>query len=607
MNIKTSDSGAVTERWFSMLGDIKKITVITGAGSPIYGSGAIAGVINIETFNADDKQGLEIGAKLGAGEQFGMAEISYATEIFDNSKLYFYYGVDKYSGADEDKAPLQFAFDYNGPYLWNSNIVAPADEPYPYATTNDAASLNHQLRHKVHLQLQNENYLIWARYTNSSLENALEQKMFQWLSNNNAYKYQHSGTQNQQFTLFGEYKTKPAQDLLINYNLSYQRSSLYTHLLASKSSLGLKAWREDNFVAKIYGNYNYNNDNLFAFGSEFTYNWLGQDSEIGFKEYSYINKNLNDKEWNTNQLSFFGEYQKHFNSKLTMFVGARADKHSYLEWIYSPRISFVYNINSEDIFKLNWNHSNRYSDEADLYLNHLSQEQTNQIEEIDSLEFIYTKYLSNLQIELSTFYNKHKIIAYDSTLQQTANLGKVYSYGGELQINYQYDKFLFNFSHSFTKLQNFTLNNPNTATQSISAMPYGFGDDFANYNTNITKIRLNYNFTPQLKWINSLRIFWDLQGGEDMANYNISLQNSAPDLYKLPYYEDGHTEAFQESIYYNTSLLWDLNKKTSIGIYGYNLLGIFNKRYNKRNFYHYTSQYREMAPSLAFGLKYKFD
>jgi iron complex outermembrane receptor protein len=426
MNIKTSDSGAVTERWFSMLGDIKKITVITGAGSPIYGSGAIAGVINIETFNADDKQGLEIGAKLGAGEQFGMAEISYATEIFDNSKLYFYYGVDKYSGADEDKAPLQFAFDYDGLHSWNSDIVAPADEPYPYATTNDAASLNHQLRHKVHLQLQNDNYLIWARYTNSSLESPLEQKMFQWFSKKKANNYQHTGTQNQQFTLFGEYKTKPAQELSINYNLSYQRSSLYTHLLSSKSSLGLKAWRDDNFIAKIYGNYNYNDDNLFAFGSEFTYNWLGRDSEIGFKEYSYINKNLNAKEWNTKQLSFFGEYQKHFNSKLTMFVGARADKHSYLEWIYSPRISFVYNTNNEDIFKLCWNHSNRYSDEADLYLDYLSQETANEVEAIDSIEFIYAKYLSDLKIELSSFYNKHEIIAYDSTLQQTTNLGRVY-------------------------------------------------------------------------------------------------------------------------------------------------------------------------------------
>ena len=607
MNIKTSDGGAVTERWFSMLGDIKKITVITGPGSPIYGSGAIAGVINIETFSGEDKQGVEVAGKLGTGERFGMAEISYADEIFDDSRLYFYYGVDKYNGAKEDKAPMKFAFDYSAPHAWNNYIVAPADEPYPYATTNDTAALDHQLRHKVHLQLQNNNYLIWARFTKSSLESPVEQKMFQWLTVVNVDRYQNTGTENQQLTLFAEYKDKPTQNLYINYDLSYQSSSVYSRHIPNLTSTGLKAWREDNIIAKIDAKYDYDDDNLFAFGSEYTYNWLGKSSQIGFDDFSYINRDLNNTEWNTQQLSFFGEYQRHFNSDLTMFAGMRVDKHSYLEWIYSPRISFVYNLNNEDVFKLSWNRSNRYSDEAELYLANLSNSTQNNIEEIDTVEFIYAKYLSNLKIELSTFFNKHEVIAYNASLQKTEDLGKVYSYGGELQINYQIKKFLFNFSHSYTKLKEFTLSDPNTPIQNISAMPYGYGDDFANWNTNITKIRLNYNFRKHLKWINSLRIFWGLQGGEDMANYNISLGNTAPDLYKLPYYDAGHTSAFKESIYYNTSLLWDINKKTSIGLYGYNLLGIFNQKYNKRNFYQYTSQYREMAPSLAFGIKYKLN
>ena len=607
MNIKTSDSGAVTERWFSMLGDIKKITVITGPGSPIYGSGAIAGVINIETFNGEDKQGLEVAGKVGSGEDFGMAEISYADKIFDDSRFYFYYGVDKYNGAQEEDAPMKFAFDYNGPYWWNSDIKATADEPYPYTTTNDAASLDHQLRHKVHLQLQNDNYLVWARFTRSSLESPVEQKMFQWLTLNNASKYQNTGTENQQLTLFAEYKQRPIRNLSINYDLSYQRSSLYSRHIPDTTSIGLKAWREDNLVAKIDAKYNYDDDNLFAFGSEYTYNWLGKDSDIEFNDFSYINRELNSTQWNTSQLSLFGEYQKRFNNDLTMFAGIRADKHSYLRWIYSPRLSFVYNLNNEDVFKLSMNRSNRYSDEAELYLDHLSSNTHGDVEEIDTIEFIYAKYLSNLKIELSTFYNEQEIIAYNASLDRTADLGKVYSYGGELQLNYQVRSLLFNVSHSYTQLKELRLADTTTTNQNISAMPYGFGHDFANWNTNITKVRLNYSFTKKLKWINSLRVFWGLEGGEDMANYNKSLENSAPDLYKLPYYEDGHTSAFQESIYYNTSLLWDINKKTSIGFYGYNLLGLFKQEYNKRNFYQYTSQYREMAPSLACGIQYKLD
>ncbi len=607
MNIRTSDSGAVTERWLSMLGDIRRVTVITGPGSPIYGSGAIAGVIKIETFSGEESRGFEVGGKAGTGENFAMAELSYAGEMFGDSRFYLYYGVDRYYGANEDKAPMQFAFDYNGPYWWNSDIVAPADEPYPYATTNDAASLDHQLRHKVHLQLQNDNLLLWARFTRSSLESPAEQKMFQWLTVKNADRYRHTGTENQQLTLFGEYRSRPAKDLFVDYDLSYQRSSLYSRQIPDATSLGLKAWREDNFVAKINARYTYDDDNLFAFGSEYTHNWLGKSSEIGFTDFSYINKDLNSTEWGTDQLSFFGEYQKHFDGAFTVFAGIRADRHSYLDWIYSPRISLVCNLDNEDVFKLSWSRSNRYSDEAELYLDHLHHEAKEDVEEIDTLEFIYTKYLSDWKIELSTFYNEHEVIAYNASRMRTTDLGKIHSYGGELRVHYQTDRYLFDFSHSYTKLKEFTLSDPDTEIQNISAMPYGFGDDFANWNTHITKVRFDWQLTKRLKWINSLRVFWGLPGGRDMANYNKSLANKPPELYKLPYYQGGHTGAFEESVYYNTSLLWDVDERTSVGLYGYNLAGIFNRKYNKRNFYQYTSQYRLTAPSLAFGIRYKFN
>jgi len=607
MNMKTSDGGAVTERWFSMLGDIKKVTVIIGPGSPIYGAGAIAGVINIETFNGYEKKGVEVTGKVGAVEKFTMAQVSYAQTIFDNSKLYCYYGVDRYSGADESDAPLKFAFDYNGPYSWNETIRAQADKPYPYQTTNDGASLNHELRHKAHLQINSPNFLLWARFTRSSLENPTEQKIFQWISENNKDTYQDTGTQNQQFTLYGEYIHKINSDFSINTNLSYQKSSLYSNYKGNSFVLGSKAWGEDNIMAKVNVKYNYDDNNLFAFGGEYIYNRLGKSSEIGFTQYSYINKDLNDTQWNTSTISFFGEYQKHFTKDLTMFAGARVDKHNYLKYIYSPRISFIYNLKNQNVFKLNWNRSNRYSDETDLYLDYISDKALNDIEKIDTLEFIYAKYLQNSKLELSVFYNKQEVIAYNASLAETTTLGDINFYGGELQLSYKTEKFLFNLSHSYTKLKDFTQEDSQTTIQNISASVYGFGDDFANSYQNTTKLRLNYQLNSQLKWINSLRVFWKLQGSEDMANYNISLENTPPDLYKLPYYEDDHTRAFQESIYYNTSLVWNMNKKTTITLYGYNLLGIFDQAYNKRNFYHYTSQYREVAPSASISMQYKLN
>ena len=76
------------------------------------------------------------------------------------------------------------------------------------------------------------------------------------------------------------------------------------------------------------------------------------------------------------------------------------------------------------------------------------------------------------------------------------------------QLNYIYKEKLFlNISHSFTKLHNFKLNDPNIKRQNISASVYGYGDDFSNWNNNITKIRADYKINKNLKWVNSLRIY----------------------------------------------------------------------------------------------------
>jgi len=603
MNIKTSDGGAVTEQWFSMLDDIKKVTVITGPGSPIYGAGAIAGVISIETFDGSQQEGLRVATKGGIGERFGMASVSYASKVFDNMQLYSYYGVDKSSGATNEDAPLKFAFDYSNDY----KIKAPADEMYPIAVANDGASFKHSYRHKAHIQLQGEHTLFWARFTRSSSENPTEQKMFWWMSEKNKIKFYDTGTENQQLTFFGEYRQHLRPNFFIHYNLSYQTSSLYSQYIHTvDSTRGLKAWREDNAVAKITATYNYDEDNIFAFGGEYTHDWFGKKSDIGFDEYSRISQDLEKTKWQTNQYAFFGEYQKQWSDRVLMFADFRADKHSYIDWIYSPRVSFIYNIDNTDIFKLNWNRSNRYSDAADLYMDQLQSNAKDDVEEIDVIELSYRKNFTKSFIDLKTFYNEHEVIAFDLTQKEVAPLGRVYSYGGEMEFNYKDRSLFFNIAHSYTKLSKFDLENEQTTIQNVSAMPYGYGDDFASWPKHITKIRFNYNINQNLKWVNSLRVFWNFKGAKDMADYN-KATNSKPDTFKAPYYDDGHTRVFEESVYYNTSLIWDVDKKMQIGLYGYNLLGLFNEDLNKRNFFYYTSQYRDMAPSLALSLTYKLN
>jgi len=603
MNIKTTDGGAVTERWFSTLGDIESIKVITGAGSAIYGSGAIAGVISIETFSGKTRDGIHVSSKVGAGEEFYNTEFSYGSTIKDDMHLYFYYGLSKNIGASNDKAPMKFAFNYKN----ISNIVAPADKKYIYNNTNDYGSLGNNLQHKFHFQIDSDDFLFWARFTKTSLSTPTIQQMFYWLNKKTINKYKDTGNENQQITLFAQKKQRVTSNLDITYQLSYLRSDMNINFFEPNGpNGGDKFFGEDNLMAKILANYEINQKNQLAIGVEYNYNWLGRKSTLSSYNYSRTGVLLANTRWNSDLISLFGEYQTNFMKNLTMFMGIRVDKHKYSNVMYSPRLDFIYNNNNKDIVKLGFNKSSRHSDEAVMYMIYQDKHTFDDVEEIDTVELSYTRYLDNYNLNISTFHNNHNLRSWNNSKKITQNIGNIKSYGVEVELRYQKDNVDFDISHSYTKLYSFILKDKSIQMQNVSASVYGYGNDFANWNNHITKMRFNYHINKKLKWTNSLRVFWGMKGAKDMANYNKNLNLSSVKRYILPYYDDGHTTAFGESVYLNTAFIYNLSKQMVLSLNAYNVLGLIDEDYNKRNFFQTTSQYRDTAPSLSVGLEYKF-
>ena len=603
MNIKTTDGGADTERWFSTLGDIDNIKVITGSGSAIYGSGAIAGVISIETFSGKTRDGVHVSSKVGIGQEFYNTEVSYGTTIKDDIHLYLYYGISKNNGADNDDAPMKFAFNYKNV----SNTVIPADTRYIYNNINDYGSLGGDLEHKVHFQLDSDDFLFWARFTKTSLATPTTQQMYYWESPKNIGKYQDTGTKNQQITLFAQKKQKVSSDLDITYQLSYLRSDMSINFFEDGDvNGGDKFFGEDNLMVKVLANYEINQKNQLAIGAEYNYNWFGRKSELSSYDYSKTGVLPDNTKWSSDLISFFGEYQTNFTKNLTMFIGVRVDTHKYSPTMYSPRIDFIYNNNNEDIVKLGFNRSSRHSDEAVMYEVYENEHTFDDVEEIDTVELSYTKYFNNYMFNLATYHNNHNLLSWNNTKKITENIGNVKSYGLEVEFSYKRDDLEFYISHSYTKMYNFSLKDSSIIMQNVSASAYGYGNDFANWNDHITKVRFNYHINKKLKWTNSLRIFWGMDGAQDMADYNKDLNLPLYEQYILPYYDDGHTTAFGESIYLNTAFIYNVTKQMVLSLNAYNILGLINEDYNKRNFFQTTSQYRDMAPSLSVGLEYKF-
>jgi iron complex outermembrane receptor protein len=604
MNVKASDGGAITERWFSTLGDIKKITVINGPGSAIYGSGAIAGVISIETFSGKDREGLYASTKVGYNDEFYNLELSYGSEISKNLFMYIYYGVDLAKGASEEDSAHKFAFAMDD---WkHENWHLPADTNFLFKTTNDNSSFEKNLRHKLHFQLESDNFTLWARLTKSSLSTPTVQDLYRFTIPRNLSKIQDTGSQNQQITVFSEYKQKIAQDLILAYTLSYMRSDIFINYYAKNLFVNSdRSWGEDNIIAKLLLNYKINTANQIAFGSEYNYNRFGRKADIGNADISRINNIKPNTEWSSDILSFFGEYQTKVTNNILFFIGGRVDKHKYTPWSSSPRVNLVYKLTPRDIFKFNLSRSIRYSDDADLYAHKLKKEDYADYEKVDTVEFQYTRYSKHLKLSCTVFAKDHDVVAYNGSAKLIENIGNIKFYGGEFELSYQAKKISFSASHSYLKQSNFSLKDKNTIRQNISASPYGYGNDLANWNNHITKIRFNYDFSSKLQWTNSLRVYWGIPGAQDMADYN-KVTNTNTKKYSMAYYDEGHTRAFEESIFLNTALIYNYNKNTTFTLHGYNLLGLIDEDNNKRNFFQRTSHYRDQAPAIAIGLKYKY-
>jgi outer membrane receptor for ferrienterochelin and colicin len=607
MNITSSDAGVVTERWFTLLGDIRRITVINGPGSAVYGAGAIAGVISIETFDGSEHEGVDVTLQGGLGEDFGALQMRYGYTFEDGSSVFGYYGIDSYRGADEEDAPHKLAFDLvNRPWLESESIAIKADERIPFATTNDNASFQDKIRHKLHLQYKGENFELWTRYTKSGLAIPTLQGYYRALD---PEKLRNTGTINQQWTTVGKYSWQLSE----NWDLEGMASYMVSDMLIDIAQDGKtnKNWKEEELNGKLLAHYSPEDErDSIAVGIEYRYTHFGEKSNLGDEPESLITGGIPaGTTWHSNMFSIFGEYQKHFASDWTIFAGLRMDKHTYTDWMISPRLSAVYVQDASKVFKLTYNRSVRHSDDADLYKHYQTEGEVGDLETIDNIEFIVDYDYSKMwHMSFSTYYNHHRVVAYNDAIKETGRIGILDFYGLEGIIHYHRGNMDLILSHNYTKQLDFKLNDPETLRQNISASVKGYGNDLANWPNHITKLNMTYKINPQITWNSSLRIYWGLPGAIDMAHYNMdNFSDEKANIYlRLPLYSDSE-RAFEESIFFNTSVTYRYSDAMTFALYGYDLIGLFDQSYNKRNYFQRTSHYRETAPSLSVRMTYHFD
>lgn len=597
--------GAVSERDLVLLRDIHHIDIVRGPGSAMYGPGAVSMVINIITHNAETFQGTEVTGRLGAIEEFYSGEVKHGRKFKDGDGGYFaYFGVAEYDGADKHDAPQIFAGDTGGfmHNIWGAPSYLPvqeAGEPYlDPSINNDGETWRGLPPIKIYAELTKGNWDVWGRYTRGGQQFVWDPRMLTSSAIVSGSWGEHipliqSGTGYQQATGYIGYNREFNERTNLEASFSYDMFDFERF----QSNNITDAYREDKYISKAIIRHDINKKHKIAFGAEILHGEYGYESPGWPAGVGATNSKITAMpRWSTNMFSFMGEHQWAVCDKVTTFLGARLDDHTYSKIMFSPRAAIVVTPTKKDTLKVMWARSVRANFEEEMRSQVMAGSSDDGNPEIlDSIEFRWErKHNKNLDLAISVFrhYNLELISYNPGEGGGNIPLGTQKEWGIEVEALYHTDRTRLAISHGYTKLYDYNTGAADTYT---TANPYGYGDDLAQWSNHITKITAQRKLNDRWTLDGSLRIYWGFPGMEDMDDY----QNTASCPWKCIYYEQGWEKAYRGNYYLNLGLQYQPNKNLTFRVDGYNLLGVFNHDLNKRNYYAGYGDYRCHAAAVG--------
>ena len=544
-----------------------------------------------------------------------MLDISNSFNI-KGQKLYLYYGFSQQSGAKDQDSPY-----YSGSSFQSSKAQVIAGEPLSFSINNDHKS--NLVKHKFHLQWHNESWQTWLRYTRGG-EEENRQKIFAhdaiFNSNYGANRgvtfatslqdIAPSETQYQQLTASIKYHQAINHSWHLNSLLSFDTTDggrLPTGYRASISQDDYLIQREDEVL--FHQLFNYKRMPLkLALGFEYAAEYFGRDSWGTSEHPASLPRNRPvEHSWHTQRFTLLSEFQYQMNEHLLLIIGARSDKHTYSNKLNTGRTGLVYDFLNRQTFKLMANRAIRRTFDDQLRFDYLTDGDLSANETSDSLELRYENFQNhNLFWGASIFRNRRDVVDFERSAVETRQLGELNSWGAEIELNYQAHPWQITGSHGYVKLLALSLLDPNFST-SLSAQPYGYGDDLAGWSNHISKLTLGYALTDQWRFDSSIQVYWGFAGNKAMADvFAQRLTDNPNSIIALENIrDDGEDGADEKNIYLNLSTQYRQAPFVA-RLNFHHLLGFFDHKLNKRNYLARASDYRTEAASISIDLSYTF-
>lgn len=583
--------GAESERDLPLLGDLRSVTLVHGPASATYGAGALAGVINLETHTGLTFEGADAQIRHGFEERFSALETRIGQKFTEDSGLFLYAGI-----ADQDGAKQE-----DSPYVFGRSFSTPGD--MPDVTSGEAVSfevpnlhdMGDRLKLKFHASYVNGPTEIWARYTQGG--GIVRPQRTNLLSGDLEAAARGRRSLNQQFTLATKYKRDLSEFFNLETFLSYGEYEYRLWLYDLYPDSDDRKERELN--GRLIGTWTPTVDQSTALGLEYSRMWF-DGAPVGYGPAPGVAPASDN--WQTDSVSLLAEHQWHMSDKWTSFASARADKHSYTDWLFSPRLALIYKPDPNDTLKVIAARALRRNGDGELRQEFVQTDEHGTTESLDSLEFRYDRQGdARWKFGLGLFAQRNDAIGFSASLNHSVALGSFTMWGIEPELSYRTDNTRLTLSHGYTKLISADLETSDTI-QGITAEPYGYGDDLANWANHITKIALIHDFDKSWSANTSVRAYWGFPGAEALADWNDS--RSTP--LSLALDDPGYDEAYGPSVYWNAGVEYRPYENLTLRADAFNILGWFDETLNKRTYYFRGSAYSVEAPAASLSVRFKF-
>ena len=155
------------------ISDIERIEVVRGPGSVTYGAGAISGVINLITRNAESIDGVRVGIDYNDIYQGKGLQFSYGNQWNDSS--FFFHGSVQHTDGVEDPKIFQSLRNGQIGYKGDTTVFS-GNDGNPVQNYYGDFDSRPQLKLFADYNLDEE-WRFWSRYTNSGQTNAATQRL----------------------------------------------------------------------------------------------------------------------------------------------------------------------------------------------------------------------------------------------------------------------------------------------------------------------------------------------------------------------------------------------------------------------------------------------